>query len=651
MQRVPNNPKGIANHIKGLCTLRVVYDFNWAWIAFYAYFLAYGYYGALAPSFQQYKTDLPSYTGQLFMLLGFQIALGLNAWKNAAIFKDSLTVTARDLFVFISFAILLLIFSYDRIQFSLFSDELSYAGSAHGHATYLAMLAARHFPVLDEYGFKYLVQAISLMLMVAVTVLFYASGRWAPKIRITIFVALLVLCRLIFAIKGGNGSPHPPLHLIPPFVFGALTGISDISFKLSYYLAYITFLTLLCKMLERKFPETIACLVTLAIGTIPLLSNLSTVVEHSFWSFVCFGLVFVELVTSPRPHFTRLVGLISIMTLMRQPSFLALLPVSFLYIVAAYRLGSVKQKIREFALPLSLVLLFLPFLATSLMHGTPSTLPLEQGSNFNRVSQAIGDGIVWDSVNSAISLWWIIFIPFSFVPLQRKYWSMNIAFLLFFVVAIYIYYSIHPGLWGFAKYQAEYAAPLAISGFLLFIKTVADLIVHQFVLLPCLAILIGLNAIKLKESYDLSYMQGPFFDAAEGRGGDEFDLLKSGLTAIPYEYKSAYAYIRQKGLSENTFSIGATYGVLPEIMNGYTSREVIASYDIYVAKKKIMIGTDAFKIDANMVESDAHIKAIIIGPVDNKQELVSNLKGRGWRNVADFRNARYGTSLMIMERP
>lgn len=646
-----NTPKGIVGRIRGFGAWRAVLEFNWAWVAFYAFFLAYGYYGALAPGLLQFKAELLPYTGQLFMLAGVQIGLGWAAWKGAAKFNDSLSVTARDVLVFISLALMLLTFSFDRLQFSLFSDELSYAGSAHGHGIYLAMAVARHFPALDGYVFKYLVQTASLLLVVAITVLFYVSGRWSPKVRITVFVSLLVLGRLIFAIKGGNGSPHPPLHLVPPFVVGTLMGISDISFKLSYYLAYIGFLTLLCKMLIRISTWNIAYLATLTIGTIPLLSNLSTVVEHSFWSFLCFSLVFTEIVTSAKLSYARLICLVSILTMMRQPSFLALVPVFLLYALETYRVGFIKQRLGECTLLFLPLLLFLPFLASSLMHGTPSTIPLEQSSNFDRVFQAIGNGIVWDSVSRAFPLWWLAFIPFCFVPLQRKSLSLNIAFILFLALAIYVYYSIHVSLWGYAKYQAEYAAPLAIAGFLLLLKAVTERDVHRLVLLSGLTFLLVLNTMKLTEQNyrDDMWEQSP--EAEYGKVGDEFGLLKSGMTAIPYEYKSTYAYIKQIRLSENTYSIGATYGVLPEIMNDYTSRAVRASYEIYFGQKANRLETAAPAEDVDMIESDSRIKAVIVGSTEKKQELVAGLNGRGWRNVAEYRNSRYGTSVAILKRP
>ena len=646
-----NRQRKVWSRDQGSNTWCCVLEINWAWATFYAFFLAYGYYGAIAPSLNQYKQEFIVSAIQLLMLAGVQVTLGWVAWKYPHSFKDSVKVTSRDLFVYVSLALLLLSLTQDRLKFSLFSDELSYAGSAHGHAFYLAMAAARHLDWLDDYEFSYLVQATSFLLFAATACLLYVSRHWTAKRRIVVFVILLVLGRFVFAIKGGNGSPHPPLQLLPPFVFGSVIGINDISFKLSYFLVYVGFLTLLCRMLVRVYPLTIAYVATLTIGTLPLLLNTSSVVEHSFWSFICFALVFTEILTSTKKRYFRLVGVISIMTMMRQPSFLALLPVFILYVIEVIKEGSIKQKVGDYIKLISLQLLFIPFLASSLIKGTPSTNAWDQGSNTERVVQAVENGVIWDSLSAAFPIWWLIFIPLSFIPIQRKYWDINIAMIVFFFAAIYVYYSIHPGLWGLAKYQVEYAAPLVIAGFILINKVVVINNTNKKIILILLFSLLILNVLQLSEQRYATNMQNSFSRKENTKSEDEVDLLKMGMTAIPYEYKKAYAYIEQKRLSENTYSIGATYGILPEIMNGYTTKAVKASQDIYTGQLSNWLKAGSSEIDVDHIASDSRIKAVILGSIEKKQELITLLNVRGWQKVASFANPQYGTSVVIMMRP
>lgn len=646
-----DNQRQVWTRVQGPNSWGRVVEINWAWATFYAFFLAYGYYGAIAPSLSQYRQELTTGAIQLFMLAGGQVTLGWVAWKYPHSFKDKVRVTSSDLLVYVSLALPLLILTYDRLKFSLFSDEISYAGSAHGHAIYLAIAAVRHFDRFDDYVFSNLVQATSFLLFAATASLLYVSVYWTAKKRIVVFVILLALGRFIFAIKGGNGSPHPPIQLVPPFVFGSLIGINDISFKLSYFLVYVGFLTLLCRMLVRMYPLTIAYVATLTIGTLPLLLNTSSVVEHSFWSLICFALVFAEILTSTKKRYFRLVGFISIMTMMRQPSFLALLPVFILYFVEAIQEDSIKQKVGDFIKLISLQLLFIPFLATSLIKGTPSTNAWDQGSNTERVVHAIENGVIWASISAAFPFWWLVFIPLSFIPIQRKYWDINIAMIIFFFAAIYVYYSIHPGLWGLAKYQVEYAAPLVIVGFILINKIFAKINANKKVILILLFSLLILNVLQLSEQRYATNVESAFSRKENTKLANEVDLLKMGMTAIPYEYKKAYAYIEQKGLSSNTYSIGATYGILPEIINGYTTRAVKASHDIYTEQHSNRVKAEYSEIDVDHIASDSRIKAVIIGSIEKKQELIALLNAKGWQKVASFVNSQYGTSIVVMTRP
>lgn len=630
--------------------LLVTFEFNWAWVIFFAFFIAYGYYGALAPGYSAYKTNFMAALGQMAFLCGIQITLGWVAWKKSGYFKDSISIYLRDLLVYTSLLLIGFVLSYERLQYSLFSDEISYAGSAHGHGIHIVLALAKYFPVLGGVTAQYLTQAASLILLASLAAVIFFSLRWTPKIRIVIFLILLIMGRIVFAIKGGNGSPHPPLHLLPLFVTGSLLGISDISFKLSYFLTYAIFLTLFYKMLLRVFSSSVSYLTVLAIGTIPLLSYLSTVVEHSFWAFICFTLIFVEIITSPKLNFTRLISFASIAVLMRQPSFLVFLPILLLLVIESYQSGAIERWVKtSWAIFLPL-LLFLPFLVSSLLYGTPSTDALGQGSMLERVVMAAENGVISDSVSRAIPLWWLIFLPFAFIPLSASSVSRNVGILLFGVMSIVVYYSINPGLWGYAKYQAEYAAPVVIAGLLLLMARIKQLKQAKLILIACTAALLILNVKELIEQPHLKNIEGQNLEK-KFNVILEVDEIKHLVAAVPYEYKKSYTFIRQAKLDDSTYSIGATYGILPEVMNSLSVRAVRASYDIYTGQEANRLNSMKAGVRVDMIEADYRIQAVMIGAISGKQELIEDFRQRNWKQVAEFKNMQYGTTVLIMRRP
>lgn len=298
-------------------------------------------------------------------------------------------------------------------------------------------------------------------------------------------------------------------------------------------------------------------------------------------------------------------------------------------------------------------MLFLPVLLSSLLHGTPSTEALGHGSMLERVNFAVESGILWRSVFAAFPIWWLSFIPFAFLPLPYGIKRLNAGFLLFGVSAICVYYSINPELWGFAKYQAEYAAPIFIAGFLLLMVRVNKFKRNYYPLLLSVTVLLFLNIRELLEPPHLNHKSNSKFEAQYHSVHVE-DNLKHMFAAVPYEYKKAYGFIKQAGLDEATFSIGATYGILPEIMNGYSLAAVQASYDFYVGlessrQEAIRLGDILDLVD--LIEKDNRIEAVMLGAIPDKKQLVENFSRKGWLIIAEFENMRYGTTVVIFRRP
>lgn len=131
------------------------------------------------------------------------------------------------------------------------------------------------------------------------------------------------------------------------------------------------------------------------------------------------------------------------------------------------------------------------------------------------------------------------------------------------------------------------------------------------------------------------------------------DELKHIFPAVPYEYKKAYRFIKDAGLEEVTYSIGATYGILPEIMNGYSLDAIQASYDIYVGqelakRESIRLGDVLDLVD--LIDRDTRIEAVMLGAVPDKKHLIENFSRKRWVKIAEFENMRFGTKIVILRR-
>ena len=116
-----------------------VINFNWASILFYAFFLAYGYYGAITPEISQFRESLVSSLLKLCLIATILVFIGLLAWKVPARFQDSIQIQNKDLLVLFSYFAILFYFLYNQLHFSLYSDEISYSATSHGQSIHISL--------------------------------------------------------------------------------------------------------------------------------------------------------------------------------------------------------------------------------------------------------------------------------------------------------------------------------------------------------------------------------------------------------------------------------------------------------------------------------------------------------------------------------
>ncbi|MBI1920093.1 MAG: hypothetical protein HYS23_03325 [Geobacter sp.] len=638
-------------HISNESTITI--RFNWAKILFYTFFMSYGYFGALTPNYHQFKHNILSSIITLCYLTLILICLGLIAWKASDRFQDVVNIEKRDIYVFGSYFAILSLFQYKQLQFSLFGDEIFYSTRAFVHGTQISLALARKTTMLDAVPFQYLVQIVSLLLLVSLLCLFFKRLDW--KYRIIIFSVLLFFGRLIITAVAGNPSPHPPLSSFPPFIFGSLFGITDISCKLSYLTIYVFFTVVLYRMMLRVFDSFISYLLALAIGTIPLLWHLGAVVEQSLWTSICFTVVMVEIITSKKLNCLRLTCFISIATLMRQPSFLAIAPVIALFLAELIHLKDRKKWLYELSLLLAPTLLFIPYFVESLFRGYQKRIMgwNDPSDLFGHILSALDSDIILIAVLNSVPYWWVILIPFAFIPLSRNTVKKNVVFLLFLSITISVYYSIEPGGWGFGKYQAEYAVPFAISGMLFLALRLSVLKYVKHTMTVLISILILLNIADFvhipQGNKKVDVLIDTYLDDAK-----KFDAGYRLLCAFPYNYHDAYETIKKNNLSENSYTMGVTYSWLPEVMNGYSAKAIRSISDIWKHQVELIneehVNWTRGSVDT--VERDNRINVVLLGHVvPNKQELIDQFKNRNWSVMGEYKNNSYGSTVVVMRRP
>ena len=89
---------------------------------------------------------------------------------------------------------------------------------------------------------------------------------------------------------------------------------------------------------------------------------------------------------------------------------------------------------------------------------------------------------------------------------------------------------------------------------------------------------------------------------------------------ISYQFQNAYDLIKREKLTEHSYSVGVTYGILPEIINGYTTKAVRVIRDIdkrqWELKKQKEVPWAGSSVE--LIEKDNRIK-VLLGFVLDKQ--------------------------------
>lgn len=460
---------------------------NWAHLLAATFFWTYGFFGAI-------RLSSPVATVALLLALAgvFIFFLCVAEGQPTAV-VSSITIRRSDLLTAISYAALTLALSAGLLRLPLTGDELYHAQQSGVHAAQLGQYISIA-PHLINVGLLFggLISLLSIK-------------RWLPKkYRWLFFGVVFLLCRAAVLYVGGFGDPHPPLRLLPEWLFSNLLSGGEIGFRIGGVLCLAAFAAITARYLRHHIGIATSWLAGAVIATIPILWHTGIVVEASIWSGALLGLLLIGLYeqemrgesgeTSWFMWFTiaavasqfRLAGLIG---------FVPLIALLFL------RRHQSKNKLSqtETLLILSPILAALPLIIYSSIVGTPATYIPAESSYFlgastalERVWFALESGIVFQNTLQIVLLPWLLAGAVGLLAtiMHFRIWIANT---LFWFAGVYLFYSIRPVLWGNSRYQAEFFIPLAVLGLYLCLRHLGVATYYRKVLATTLLVLFAFN--------------------------------------------------------------------------------------------------------------------------------------------------------------
>jgi len=618
---------------KKILTLNI----NWAAILSFIVFWCYGYCSAAI-----FRTA--SMRGNIIISVILFVILLLFIWLwrfRPPEYKDAITITKKDIIVFLSYFAIMVVFSIFDLMEPLQSDQLYHSDNSQVHAQIIIHSLSYFTDMLDNYFFSSILYAFNLITIGILVILFLVFRKKSFIVKLIIFLGAFILLRSIIFIKfGGNTDPHPPFRYFPLWLSSSIISAGNFSFRLPQFLGLVCLMWMTQKVVDDKSDFLKSWLFGLSIGTIPLLWHIGTLVEQSIWTAIIWTMLLLAISKDKNLNdfnWFRWVTLVSIFTLMRQSAFVALIPLFLLFFINNYR----NIGIRRLLLLSAPILSMLPFLLKSIIEGTPATwiagpykgnynyIPAD-ASSIQRVYLAFTTGIAPKIILNSIMLPWILFLPFAFIPLQFNFKKLtkHIVVLIFFVSACFIFYSIDPRLWGIGRYQAEYVIPFVILGFLNILTKMNSNLnkITSTILVVSMASLLCYNFVFKSLLYTLN----------------KPNILSQTL----YSYDDALKTAKQEGYAGHTLIIGGTYGCLPEILNGFTVSEMRSQFEIRKQANKTGFGK---VIDYQALKDNQNIKLVLISDVDQGL-AISNMLSLVWKHWKTFQHDKSGAIIYGMIR-
>lgn len=618
---------------------------NWAFLSACATFWSYGYFGSI--SFRNISIT----SNVLISLVLYGIFLTfLTLFHYRSEYKDNIAIFKKDIAIFLSFLVIMLILSFGELTNSLVGDQLFHSQMSQKHIIIILLKLSGMTGVLNNLIFSnvlFFLNLISIGLLISVYYLF-KNRNFITKV--ILFSSVFFIFRVAIIMLGGNASAHPPLRLFPLWLSSSLLSSTDFSFRLPQFLGLIVFMWLTQRIANHKLTFLCSWLFGLAVGTIPLLLHVGTLVEQSVWTAVIWSLFLLALAESDDLgdfKWIRWFSLISLFTMLRQTAILALIPLFIFYI--AYAFGKSKYDFKKLLFVLAPVLVMLPFIIRSIIIGTPATyMPGEvdyipkDASSIERVWIALSSGIAPRAILNTVLIPWVIFAFFAFAIYSRDLRKMANTFVIFifFVSAFFIFYSISPCLWGTGRYQAEYIVPFAILGFYyLSVRLNGTGRLASKFLAAIFVCMIFYNIFIFKNLHNL----------------DKTEQIYHGNTILSesvYNYKDALKAVRDEGYAGHTYIAGITYGTFPEILNRFTIAEVLSTRKTFIhqSEMKELRKVSWTHADPESITASSEIKIILISDIFQSRKAIKGLQAFGWEPWKNFRHDRSGTIIYGMIR-
>jgi hypothetical protein len=602
-------------------------EFNWGRVLSFVFFWSYGFMGCF--------TNPLGIMNWLysFILMTIMLVVYNSSIKYKKEFSDKLTIYLQDVLNFLFFFFFIVIIGYNQFFKFLHGDQLSHSLVSIRHSIKILSFLFKESSKYESLEAGFFLNLMNYgLLFILLVILIIEQKLKNRRIRLIFIGVIFISFRLVIQSMGGNGDIHPPFRTFALWISSTFFGVESFAFRLPQTIALVIMMLFVYKYISLFVTKYTAILISLVIGSMPVLMASSILAEFSIWSSLIISYLLVNsfllfFKADYTINWVRLLALICIGILMRQ-SLVAILPGFFILMYIKWKDWDkyIFNMISVFTL------IFLPYLGV-VFFGHHPALNRDNTSLIDNIAYSLNSGISLISIGNNL-MYWSFFIPFCFYKVWRK--SEYLVLLLVFMLSLYlIFYNIRPILWGVGRYQIELTLPFVILGIftlIYFTRFQKVSLILAFLLL--LNIFIFKNFRSWNSSYDIlkynyyAVIKKPFGHLIESEFNFPVDVVLS-------KFKNSYVD------NDYYYHYGVTYGVLPEIMSGFSISEVLRQ--IKVNNKFSSTNEDSMFIKMN---TDINLKTIIFSDREDK-EIIDRFLNSGWEIRDTVRLYESGTIHLI----
>ena len=612
-------------------------------------FIVFGFYG-WGTSRTSALTSVPFIliNGSIFLVFFLFFAFGN---RYSTLLSEHLVIKCRQIYAVFGFLILLCVINIDWIFRTLTGDEVAYALQSQSQSYVIVKKILMFFPQLDSLSFRLLIQICSAVMLV----LFVLTMGIMSKIRSTRhFISLCfigtVILRIATLSQGGSYGPNPPGASFYYLIGSTILSPTNFSYRILSLLLASLFLATLYEYLKKisRLPEYVRILILAFIISFPIFRHMRLIVEISIWAFYFSSTILLQLYRSGGIASYQQVFLVSIATTFRFPLVAILVPMFVTNVVGTIRSRKNGDQKATYWPSILAVLMCLPVIilvsSTRLLERFSSTDLTKQqfSSQFTEVGKTTHEIFSTLLITTSKVAWLISVIG---VLLYVRKSRIRAVFLLTYLAIQYILYFvvIEADIANRSKYIIEWFGPLLVLGLIALISSLEVKKTMSAFIAVSLTLLVITNVMEYNTNINKFIKAIPAFRA----GG----IDHRALAAVPFPYGAAFNELsKHKELSE-CLNVGIVYGVYPQIMAGYSGKDVLASLDTvhkYLAAQE--------QIHENWATSSAKSiglsgsNCVIVGHVNGQASIVSDLLENNWKIRNKFTDNAYQTDVFILTR-